>query len=126
MRLLYTLLAGLAIAQGAMAQGNSERTVIVSVKNGVISVSPDPANMSKNHQKIVWSVATAGYSFANNGIVIAGDGTDYGDCGKQGSSSTIYACKKLKHVDKKQFKYDVNLINASGQRVSQDPWINND
>jgi hypothetical protein len=98
----------------------------VSVSNGVISVSPDPANMSKKHQKIVWSLATAGYSFANNGIVIEGDGTDYGDCKKQGSSSIVYVCKKLKHVDKKQFKYDVNLVNSSGQRVSLDPRIAND
>jgi hypothetical protein len=126
MRLQLTLLAGLAIAQGVLAQGNSERAVNVSVSNGVISVSPDPANMSKKHQKIVWSLATAGYSFANNGIVIEGDGTDYGDCKKQGSSSIVYVCKKLKHVDKKQFKYDVNLVNSSGQRVSLDPRIAND
>jgi hypothetical protein len=126
MRLQLTLLAGLAIAQGVLAQGNTERTVNVSVNNGVISVSPDPANMSKNHQKIVWSLATAGYTFAKDGIVVEGNGTEYGGCGKKGSSTTVYVCKKLKHVNLKQYKYDVNLVNTSGQRVSLDPRIVND
>jgi hypothetical protein len=126
MRFQLTLLACVAFAQGALAQGNSERTVKVSVNNGVIAVSPDPANMSKGHNKIVWSLATAGYTFANDGIVIEGNGKEYGDCGKQGSSTTVYVCKKLVHVNLKQYKYDVNLVNASGQRVSLDPRIIND
>jgi hypothetical protein len=82
--------------------------------------------MSKNHQKIVWSLVTPGFSFADDGIVIAGDKSDYDECGKRGSSNTVYVCKKLKHISKKNFKYDVNLVNASGKRVSLDPRIIND
>ncbi|MEI8155383.1 MAG: hypothetical protein WCH60_00850 [Burkholderiales bacterium] len=126
MRRIWTLLVGLAFAQGVLAQGNLDRAVKVSVNNGVISVSPDPANMSKNHHRIVWSLETPGFAFAQDGIVIAGDKTDYGECGSRGNSTTIYVCKKLKHIDKKQFKYDVNLVNAKGQRISLDPTIANE
>lgn len=122
----WTLLVGLAFAQGVLAQGNLDRAVQVSVDNGVISVSPDPANMSKNHRKIVWSLVTPGFTFADDGVVIAGDKSDYGECGRRGSSTTVYVCKKLKHINKKQFKYDVNLLNAAGQRMSLDPRIIND
>jgi hypothetical protein len=115
----------LAFAQGVLAQGNLDKAVQVSVNNGVISVSPDPANMTKKHHKLVWSLTTPGFAFAEDGIVIAGDKTDYGECGKRGNSTTVYVCKKLKHIDKKQFKYDVNLINANGQRISLDPRIIN-
>jgi hypothetical protein len=125
MQRYWTLLVGLAFAQGVLAQGNLDKAVQVSVNNGVISVSPDPANMTKKHHKLVWSLTTPGFAFAEDGIVIAGDKTDYGECGKRGNSTTVYVCKKLKHINKKQFKYDVNLINANGQRISLDPRIIN-
>ena len=126
MKRFWIFIAAMAFAQGILAQGKSDKTVTVSVSNGVISVSPDPANVKKSHNKIVWSLASAGFTFANDGIVIAGDGKDYGDCGSKGSSTTVYVCKKLKHINKKQFKYDVHLINANGQRVSLDPRIVNE
>ena len=126
MRLLWTLLACVVMAQSAMAQGNSDKTVSLSVSGGTISVNPDPAKVTKNQNKIVWTLTTAGYTFASNGIVIAGAGTEYGDCGKQGNSTTVYTCKKLKHVDGKRYKYDINLLNASGQAVKLDPFIVND
>jgi hypothetical protein len=126
MRRYWALIVCLAFAQGALAQDKLDKAVKVSVNNGVISVSPDPATMSKNHHRIVWSLVTPGFAFAEDGIVIAGDKTDYDECGPRGSSKTIHVCKKLKHIDKKQFKYDVNLIDANGKRVNLDPRIIND
>ena len=126
MRIQWTLLACVVLAQGVMAQGSSDKGVDVSVSGTTISASPDPVPMKKTQNKIVWTLKTAGFTFASNGIVIAGDGTEYGDCGRQGNSTTVYTCKKLKHVDKKRYKYDINLINASGQAVKLDPAIVNE
>ncbi len=126
MRFLWSLLAGLALVHGAMAQDSTERAISVSVNNGAIRVDPDNALVTKGHNKVVWVLNAAGYRFAPNGIVIAGDGKEYGNCGPRGNSPTVYVCKKLRHVDQKQYKYDVNLVDGNGRPARVDPYIKNE
>jgi hypothetical protein len=102
-----------------------DRTVKVTVANEMISVDPDPVKMKKSSNKITWELATPGFSFPANGIVIKRAGGEYGEC--RNKSKTEFVCKKLKHADKKEYKYDVNLVNDStGKPLSRDPIIIND
>jgi hypothetical protein len=126
MRLQWTLLACVALAQGVMAQEIPDKTVDVTVSGKTISANPDTLSALKKHSKFVWTLKTPGYTFAANGIVIEGDGTEYGKCGPHGKSTTAFICKKLKHIDKKRYKYDINLLDASGQAVKLDPIILNE
>ncbi len=104
-------------------QGSADdRTVKVSVANDVISVDTDPVKMKKSSNKITWELATPGFSFPANGIVIKGADGEFGEC--RNKSKTAFVCKKLKHVDKKEYKYDVNLVNDSnGKSLNLDPII---
>lgn len=123
----WVLLAGFSLmVHAAMAQGNADRTVDVQVANGVITVNPDPVHMGKKHNKLVWQLNTQGYSFAANGIVIKDSNGDYGECGPGGNKGNKFVCKKLRHIDRKDFKYDVNLKDARGQVLSLDPIIHNE
>ncbi|MEJ6007857.1 hypothetical protein WG899_20095 [Paucibacter sp. AS339] len=110
----------------SLAQGNSDKTVNVTVNGAAITANPDPVAMSKQHNKLRWELKSSGYTFADNGIVIQGNGGDYGDCGIKGKDKRMFECKKLKHADGKRFKYDINLLNAAGQSISVDPVIQND
>lgn len=99
-----------------------DRTVKVTVAKEVISVDPDPVKMKKTSNKITWELATPGFSFPANGIVIKGADGEYGEC--RNKSKTEFVCKKLKHADKKEYKYDVNLVNEStGKPLNLDPII---
>ncbi len=122
LRILMTV-AVLACALPSYGQAASDKSAQVSVTNGVISVNPDTLTMGKSNNKINWILVTPGYTFAANGIVIKNANGEYGDCDNQGAK---FVCKKLKHIDKKQYKYDVNLINSSGQALSLDPIIINE
>ncbi len=103
---------------------SEDKTVKVSVTNDVISVDPEPVKMKKSDKTITWELATPGYSFPANGIVIKQADGEYGDC--RNRTTKEYVCKKLKHVDKKEYKYDVNLVNDStGKPLSRDPTIQN-
>jgi len=125
MRLQWTVLFCMLAAQGAVAQ-SSDRVVDVQVVDGVITVSPDPAPVSRQQNRVRWQLSTAGFSFPANGIVVQAGGSEYGDCGPLGNSSTVYVCKKLRHVDRKEYKYDVNLRGPGGQALNLDPVIRND
>ena len=125
MRLHWTVLACMVVAQAAVAQ-SPDKVVDVQVVNGVIKVSPDPATVTKQQNRIRWQLSTAGSSFPANGIVIQAGGQEYGDCGLMPNSSTAYVCKKLKHVDRKEYKYDVNLRSSGGQALMLDPVIRNE
>ena len=104
-----------------------DRTVKVTVANDVIRVDPDPVKMKKSSKKITWELATPGFSFPANGIVIKRADGEYGECKNKSKSKTEFVCKKLKHVDKKEYKYDVNLVNDStGKPLNLDPVIGND
>lgn len=122
----WVLLAGLSLmAHAAIAQG-ADRKVDVQVAAGAIKVAPDPVNMAKNQNRIEWTLNSDGYSFAANGIVIKDANGDYGDCGPVGNKGKKFACKKLRHIDHKDFKYDVNLKDVQGQPLSLDPIIHNE
>ena len=126
MRLQWTVLLCMwVVAQGAVAQ-SSDKVVDVRVVDGVITVSPDPAVVSKRQNRIRWQLSTAGFSFPANGVVIQAGGSEYGDCGASGNSTTVYVCKKLRHIDRKEYKYDVNLRGPGGQALHLDPIIQND
>jgi hypothetical protein len=125
MRLHWTVLVCMVVAQSAVAQP-SDRVVDVQVANGVITVSPDPATMKKQQNRILWRLNTAGFSFTADGIVIHAGGSEYGECGPRGNSSTVYVCRKLRHIDRKDYKYDVNLRGPGSQALKLDPVIRND
>lgn len=125
MRLHWTVFFCMVAAQGAVAQ-SSDKVVEVQVVNGVITVSPDPAVMSKQQNRILWRLNSAGFSFPANGIVIHAGGSEYGDCGPLGNSTTAFVCKKLRHIDRREYKYDVNLRSPGGQALNLDPVIRND
>jgi hypothetical protein len=92
MRLHWTVLVCMVVAQSAVAQP-SDRVVDVQVANGV---------------------------------VIHAGGSEYGECGPRGNSSTVYVCRKLRHIDRKDYKYDVNLRGPGSQALKLDPVIRND
>ena len=64
MRLHWTVFFCMVAAQGAVAQ-SSDKVVEVQVVNGVITVSPDPAVMSKQQNRILWRLNSAGFSFSD-------------------------------------------------------------
>lgn len=125
MRFHWTVFFCMVAAQGALAQP-SDRVVDVQVVDGVITVSPDPAPVSKQQNRIRWQLSTPAFSFPADGIVIQAGGSEYGDCGLLGSSSTVYVRKKLRHIDRKDYKYDVKLRGPGGQTLNLDPIIQND
>ncbi len=129
-----TIIASLALLFAALPScgkgsddqvGQSSRdnkTVKVTVTNDVISAAPERVEMKKSDKTITWELATPGFSFPANGIVIKDANGEYGDC--KNKTKTEFVCKKLKHVDKKEYKYDVNLVNDStGKPLSLDPVI---
>lgn len=124
MRVLLLSTALLVLAPWVQAQSNSDKGVSVTVVNGKIGTSPEPVQVKKNQNRIVWTLTTAGFTFANNGIVIKGGGNEYGECAK--TKQNEFICKKLKHVDLKTYKYDVNLIDANGRAMNFDPLIVNE
>lgn len=127
MRVLWLSIAMLSLASSPLAQGNTDKDATVTVVNGKISTSPEPIPVKKNQNRIVWTLEGAGYTFAGNGIVIQGGGNEYGNCERKTSGKKEqFICKKLKHVDLKKYKYDVNLIDPSGKVVNFDPYIVNE
>ena len=126
-------LAVLAFAGPSYGKSLADQPVRVTVKDGVISADPDPVKMAKNSKKITWVLATPGFTFPANGIVIKDADGEYGDCGiqvskrKKADKDTEFVCRKLKHIGKKEYKYDVNLINGStGKPMVLDPTIQNE
>ena len=79
-------------------------------------VSFDPVViLGKNRLNVVWTLATPGYAFADNGIVI--DDPDF-DCKPDGK--TRFVCMD-KHTQFSVSKYTVNVTGVS----PLDPWIVN-
>jgi hypothetical protein len=123
---MLTVFLALA-AQAGIAQGNTDKTIDVTVDGSAnISADPDPVTVRKSINKLRWELKTAGYTFADNGIVIKDASGDYGDCGIKGSKKTVFECKKLRHIDRQSFKYDINLLNSANQPVYVDPVIQNE
>ncbi len=124
--LLCAALSSCSTAPGDQLGQSSadDKTVYVTVKGKEISVDPDPVTMKRSSNKITWKLATPGFLFPANGIVIKLADGEYGDCSNK---KTEFVCKKLKHIDKKEYKYDVNLVNEStGKPLFLDPTIINE
>jgi hypothetical protein len=110
----------------AAAQGRPDRQVIdVIVVNGQAEVPEEEAVTTADHGALVWRVATPGYRFAENGIVIQAEGKHR--CGPTANGQR-FRCVKLRHLRGERYKYDVNLVQIrTGQPLpTLDPWIVND
>ena len=126
MRILWTVLASLALSQAALAQDPSDREIIVRVNKGVIEVDPERAVVRKNQNRLVWKLRSKEYTFADPGIVVKAGEKDYGECNYREKNKDVWVCKKLRHLDKKEFKYDVKLLDSSGKPLDRDPYIVNE
>ena len=98
---------------------------VQSCEKAQMSVKPDPISVPAPNN-IEWTISTAGYTFAKNGIVIDGKGfTPRPGVTGNGKKFIVHD----DHTDKRaKIKYVVHLIRQSDgvACAPYDPFINND
>jgi len=116
------LLAALLWGGLAQAQG-TERVIQVQVVNGRIQVPESTVRVGRNVGSIRWELATAGFSFPANGIVI--DGSAFHNC-KPLAQGQRFQCIRKGYVAGQQYKYDVNVNQGGTALPTLDPFIQNE
>lgn len=98
-------------------------TITVTVVQGQIQVSEDPVDSRPNEGAFVWQLATGGYAFADNGIVVDSKGQH--KCHGDDDKHQVFRCKKNKHVHGAKYKYTVTLVATGSGQAPQplDPII---
>lgn len=98
--------------------------VNVSVANNQVSVDRDPLDLrgSGPNVEIQWHIATQGWTFPDNGIVISGNDGQFHD-GHMAQQGTRYIWTD-NNSGGKTYKYTVNVTNGSTP-LSLDPSIIN-
>ncbi len=120
----------LALGAPAWAQitRSAARTIAVSVVDGRIVVSEGRATIGAADSVVVWRLQTPGYTFAEDGVVIAG-GEDAYQC-EPGSDARSFRCSRLKSASGQRFSYTIQLIDprSGGAAALAQPsiWIVND
>ena len=128
------VLAALGGLPSAQAQSHNQPNVIV--ENGNIRVDPDPIRLRRSQVingrwQILWVLSRAdGYRFTDDGITLhpaEEDGRLPDDlrCFKL-SNGVRFTCSFKPRLGAFNYKYDVNLLDPSGTRISVDPIINTD
>jgi len=122
---LAVLAAGLAGPAWAQLSRSMARTIGVAVVDGRIVVSEPGATIGAGDTVVVWRLQTAGYTFAEDGVVIAG-GEDAYQC-ELASDALSFRCSKLKAASRQRFSYGINLIDvrtgATAQLPQPNAWI---
>lgn len=126
-----TCLGGLPTAQ---AQSHNQPNVIV--EDGNIRVYPDPIRLRRNQVingrwQVLWVLARSDdYRFTDDGIVVhpaVEDGRLPDDLRCFALSNGVrFVCSFKPRSGAFSYKYDVNLRDKAGARVSVDPIINTD
>jgi hypothetical protein len=113
-----------ALSLTAQAEGGRERTpAAVTISGGKIDPIDD-MHTTADEGALVWVIGTQGYRFAaNDGIRIQSGGKHACKVSPDGHR---VRCAKAGHRRGERFKYDVNVIDASGARITLDPWILSD
>ena len=99
---------------------------LVSVKGGVVSVSPDPLVFLKGEKdvRITWRLGAQGLSFPENGIVIEGPKQDeIVDC-KPGEGGRDFSCLN-RHSRPGTYKYTIRVLQDGKALKPLDPNIMN-
>ena len=98
--------------------------VMVSVSGNVVSVDVSNLRMAgKGHNApIEWEMATSGWSFPSNGIVIKGNDGQFTQL-QTYDQGRKFKCND-KNDDGKTYKYDVNVTNGQ-TTLTLDPTIEN-
>lgn len=126
--LLAVLTAGLAGPASAQLSRSMARTIGVAVVDGRIVVTEPTAPIAVGDSAVVWRLQTAGYAFADDGVVISGGQDAYG-CAVA-SDRRSYRCSKYTHTSGQRFQYSINLIDLQTSGAAQVPqpyvWIVND
>lgn len=125
---LVFLVSGVAGPAWAQLTRSMARTIAVAVVNGRIVVSEPGATIGAGDSVVVWRLQTAGYTFAENGVVIAGGEYAY-QC-ERAKDALSFRCSRLKAASGQRFSYTINLIDARTDGAAGLPqpnvWIVND
>lgn len=125
---LAVLAAGLAGPAWAQLTRSMARTIAVAVVDGRIVVSEPGATIGSGDTVVVWRLQTAGYSFAEDGVVIEG-GQDAYSCEVARDARSV-RCSRLKAASGQRFSYTINLVDLSAGSAAGLPqpyvWIVND
>lgn len=127
------VLAALLGGHGA-AHAQSPNQPNVTVANGVITVDQDPirlrrAQVSNGRWQVTWALPSAsGYRFTDDGINVmpAREDSRLPDdlrCNRL-ASGLRFACSFKPRTGSFNYKYDINVVDAAGGRISLDPVIN--
>ena len=130
---VFALAAALLAAQGsAQAQNPKEPNVVVT--NGTVTVDPDPIRLRRGHVengrwRIMWVLARSGdFRFTEDGISVhpASENGALPDdllCVRLSNGARFFCSFKPRNGNF-NYKYDVNVVNQTGGRISLDPIIN--
>jgi hypothetical protein len=125
---LAVVATGWAAPAWAQLSRSMARTIGVSVVGGRIVVTEPQAPIALGDTVVTWRLQSAGYGFADDGVVIAGGQDAYG-C-EVASDRRSYRCSKYTHAAGQRFQYSINLIDlqTSGAAGLPQPyvWIVND
>jgi hypothetical protein len=125
---LAVLAAGLAGPAWAQLSRSMARTINVAVVDGRIVVSEPGATIGAGDSVVVWRLQTAGYTFAQDGVVIAGGQGAY-SCELARDALSV-RCSRLKMASGQRYSYTINLVDLSTSGAAQLPqpnvWIVND
>lgn len=120
--LAAALVAVALVAGGAWAQP-TERAITVQVVGGKVEVPELHAKVLRSHQTIRWDLATAGYTFPADGIVIKNGAGAFSSC-QVTAAGRKFICRKDKHDAKAEYKYDVKVNQGGTTLPVLDPYIN--
>ena len=115
--LAMALCAGLAQAQA------NERAIQVEVVNGQIQVPEQTVRAGKQVGSFRWELATPGFTFPANGIVI--DGGAFHNC-RPIAQGRRFQCIRKGYQPGAQYKYDVNVNRGNQPLPTLDPIIQNE
>ncbi|MCA0241797.1 MAG: hypothetical protein LCI02_13135 [Proteobacteria bacterium] len=99
---------------------------LVSVKGGVIAVSPDPLVFTKDEKnvRITWRLGAGDLRFPENGIVIEGPRQDeIVDC-KPGEGGREFSCLN-RNTRPGKYKYTIRVMQDGKELRPRDPEITN-
>ncbi|MBP6764374.1 MAG: hypothetical protein KA141_05230 [Rubrivivax sp.] len=125
---LALVASALAVPAWAQLTRSMSRTINVAVVNGRIAVSEAGATIGAGDSVVVWRLQTAGYAFAEDGVVLDG-GDDAYHC-EPGSDARNFRCSRLKAASGQRFSYTINLVDLRSGGAAGLPqphvWIVND